>query len=246
MSARCTPLPSSPFVWEVRGDGGTVRRFVEAAGYRTDAELGGNCWAVQADGKLAEQAGRDWGNPGFPQTDRHPVVCVSWNDAKAYVQWLSNQGGGRYRLPSESQWEYAARAGESGPYSFGDSEGSVCDFANVYDGTAEQQSNRDYSFVAPCDDGAVYTAPVGGYQPNGFGLHDMHGNVFEWTEDCYHDTYAGAPSDGAAWTAGDCAHRMYRGGSWNLRWGNVRSSSMRFWGSTDRWADVGFRLLQDR
>ena len=103
---------------------GQFRQFVDAAGYRTDAERGGNCWTVQADGQWAEQAGRDWRNPGFPQTDRHPVVCVGWKDAQAYAQWLSRQGGGRYRLPSESEWEYAARAGGRGRYSFGDSEAS--------------------------------------------------------------------------------------------------------------------------
>ena len=209
---------------------GQFRRFVEAAGYRTDAERGGNCWAVQADGQWAEQTGRDWRNPGFPQTDRHPVVCVSWNDAEAYVQWLSRQGVGRYRLPSESEWEYAARAGGSGRYSFGDSEAMLCDYGNVADRTAEQHLTA--GLWRSCDDGALYTAPVGGYRPNGFGLHDMHGNVWEWTEDCYHDSYAGAPSDGAAWTAGDCAQRVNRGGSWYHEPRNVRSSYR--YGSLDR------------
>ena len=121
---------------------GQFRRFVDAAGYRTDAERGGNCWTVQADGEAAEQAGLDWRNPGFSQSDRHPVVCVSWNDARAYAQWLSRQGGGRYRLPSESEWEYAARAGGRGRYSFGDSEALLCQYGNVADHTAQQRFNN--------------------------------------------------------------------------------------------------------
>ena len=224
---------------------GQFRRFVEAAGYRTDAERAGTCWAVQADGQSAEQARRDWRNPGFPQTDRNPVVCVSWNDAEAYVQWLSRQGSGRYRLPSESEWEYAARAGGSGRYSFGDSEGMLCQYGNVADRTAQGQFSR-WGLAASCDDGALYTAPVGGYRPNGFGLHDLQGNVGEWTEDCYHDSYASAPSDGAAWTAGDCARRVPRGGSWNNQPRNVRSSSRHGTAADPRSTVLGFRLLQDR
>jgi len=202
--------------------GGQFRQFVQAAGYRTDAERGKGCVTRETDGQWAYQAGRDWRNPGFPQTDRHPVVCVSWNDAQAYVEWLSRQGVGRYRLPSESEWEYAARAGSSARYSFGDSEEMLCAYGNVADRAARQRFN-DWT-VASCDDGALYTAPVGVYRANVFGLHDTHGNVWEWTEDCYHDSYAGAPSDGAAWTTDDCARRVNRGGSWNLDPRLLRSS----------------------
>jgi formylglycine-generating enzyme required for sulfatase activity len=223
---------------------GQFRRFVEGAGYRTDAERGGNCWAVQADSQWAEQAGRDWRNPGFPQTDRHPVMCVSWNDAEAYVQWLSRQGVGRYRLPSESEWEYAARAGGSKRHSFGDGEGMLCQYGNIADRTAQQRF-KNWIF-ASCDDGALYTAPVGGYRPNRFGLHDMQGNVWEWAADCYHDSHAGAPSDGAAWTAGDCADRVFRGGSWDGAPWDVRASYRSGLTSVTRNAVVGFRLLQDR
>jgi formylglycine-generating enzyme required for sulfatase activity len=92
----------------------------------------------------------------------------------------------------------------------------------------------------------LYTAPVGGYRPNGFGLQDMHGNVSELTEDCYHDSYAGAPSDGAAWTAGDCARRVYRGGSWHYPPGAVRSSNRDRGSASTRLDTLGFRLIQDR
>ncbi|MGH8581487.1 MAG: formylglycine-generating enzyme family protein [Gammaproteobacteria bacterium] len=208
---------------------GQFRRFVEAAGYRTDAGRGGGC---------------DWKDPGFPQTERHPVVCVSWNDAQAYVHWLSRQGGGRYRLPSESEWEYAARAGGSGRYSFGDNEGMLCDYGNVADRTFQLRLINQS--LAPCDDGVLYSAPVGGYRPNRFGLYDMHGNVSEWTEDCYHKSYAGAPSDEAAWTAGDCVGRVVRGGSWDLLPWFVRSASRMWFAPDSRYNYLGFRLAQDR
>lgn len=116
-------------------------------------------------------------------------------------------------MPSESEWEYATRAGSNARYSFGDSEEMLCAYGNVADRTARQRFSN--WMVASCDDGALYTAPVGGYRANRFGLHDTHGNVREWTEDCYHHSYAEAPSDGVAWTTGDCAQRVFRGGSWD-------------------------------
>ena len=234
---------------------GHFRRFVEAAGYRTDAERGGSCWAPRADGYWVRQA-KDWHNPGFAQTERNPVICVSWNDAKAYVQWLSQRGVGRYRLPSESEWEYAARAGGSGRYSFGDSEGMLCQYGNIADRTAKPQFSS-WDWAASCDDGALYAAPVGGYRPNGFGLHDMHGNVEELTEDCYHDSYAGAPSDGAAWTAGDCEFssatpwsaasraRVGRGSSWGSAPARSSSRPSRY-AADNRYASLGFRIIQDQ
>jgi formylglycine-generating enzyme required for sulfatase activity len=223
---------------------GQFKRFVEATGYRTEAERDGICLTMQAGGKWGAQAGRDWRNPGFPQTDRDPVVCVSWNDAKAYVQGLSRQAGGRYRLPSESEWEYAVRAGSSARYGFGDSEAMLCSYGNVTDRAFQRQFSN--ATVAPCDDGAFYTAPVGSYRPNGFGLHDMHGNVWEWTEDCYNPSYAGAPSDGAAWTVGDCARRVLRGGSWFAPPAVVRSAYRDGLAPESRIDYFGFRLAQDQ
>lgn len=222
---------------------GQFRRFVDAAGYQTDAERAGSCYAIGRF-SLPENSGRNWKNPGFQQTDRHPVVCVTWNDVKVYVQWLSRQGIGHYRLPSESEWEYAARAGGSGRYSFGDRKATLCDYGNVADRAAKQ---RLASWkVAPCNDGALYTAVVGAYRPNRFGLYDMHGNVWEWTEDCWHDRYTGAPDNGAAWTTGgDCDVRVLRGGSWLDGSRGVRSSYRgRTW-SGDPFSNVSFRLVQD-
>ena len=127
-----------------------------------------------------------------------PVINVSWDDAKEYVAWLSSRTGAEYRLPSESEWEYAARAGSSTQYSWGN-------------GIGRNRANCRHD---RCGDQWEYTAPVGSFAPNGFGLFDMHGNVWEWVEDCWNRSYAGAPTDGSAWLRGDCGERVLRGGSW--------------------------------
>ncbi len=129
---------------------------------------------------------------------RRPVIMVSWDDAKAYAAWLSAETGAAYRLPSEAEWEYAARAGARTKYSWGDEVGR--NRANC-DGCGSQWDRRQ-------------TAPAGSFAPNGFGLYDMHGNVSEWVEDCWNRSYAGAPSNGGAWLSGDCGERVLRGGSW--------------------------------
>ena len=135
---------------------------------------------------------------------RHPVNRISWNDARDYVAWLSRQTGQTYRLLSEAEWEYVARAGRSTAYSWGDDIGS--NRANCGD--------HDYSEgYGACGDQWSGMAPVGSFAPNAFGVHDMHGNAGEWVEDCWHDSYAGAPSDGSAWRAGDCVYRVVRSGS---------------------------------
>lgn len=138
---------------------------------------------------------------------RRPAVNVSWNDAKQYVAWLSVQTGQTYRLLTETEWEYAARAGSQTRFHFGDSESQLCDFANSWDIEAGNPN-------APCSDGVgTQTAEVGTYLPNAFGLHDMHGNVYEWVADCWNASYAGAPSDGSAWLDGDCSKRVSRSSS---------------------------------
>ncbi len=123
--------------------------------------------------------------------DRQPVVHVSWFDAKSYIEWLSRRTGRDYRLPTEAEWEYAARAGTAGPYHTG---GRL----------APDRANY----------GGGGTVPVGSYPANAFGLHDMHGNVWEWVEDCWNPSHAGAPADGSARLSGDCNWRVLRGGSW--------------------------------
>ena len=130
--------------------------------------------------------------------ERRPVINVSWNDAQDYVEWLSAQTGAEYRLPSDAEWEYAARAGSTTTFSWGDEIGT----------------NRANCFADFCGDRWKNTAPAGSFRPNGFGLYDMHGNVWEWVADCWNDSYAGAPSDGGAWQQGNCSERVVRGGSW--------------------------------
>jgi sulfatase modifying factor 1 len=173
--------------------------------------------------------GLSWRNPGFAQTDRDPVVCVSFEDATRYVKWLSTKTGHAYRLPSESEWEYAARGGTTTPRYWTGANARACDFANVTDLAAAEAfdfDKKDESQVFPCRDGHVYTAPVGSFRPNAFGLYDMLGNVWQWVADCYKDTYEKAPADGSASEASgsQCAMRVLRGGSWNAPTSEVRSA----------------------
>lgn len=187
------------------------RAFAQATG-RGD---GGSCWVwTGSDGE--ERRGYGWRNPGFAQGDDHPVVCVSWEDAQAYARWLSQRTGHRYRLLTEAEWEYAARAGTVTRFWWGESEAEQCRHANGVDQTARAQVPGASGWtVAPCTDGFAYTAPVGRFRPNGFGLHDMAGNVWEWVEDCRRDSYAGAPLDASvAVTTGGCSERVVRGASW--------------------------------
>ena len=161
---------------------------------------------------------------------RRPVINVSWEDAKAYAAWLSEQTGKRYRLPSESEWEYAARAGTETAYSWGNEIG--VNRANC-DGSGSKWSGEQ-------------TSPVGSFAPNGFGLYDMHGNVWEWVEDRWHRNYEGAPSDGSAWTSGgDGDLRVVRGGSClYIRW--FLRAAHRYWNAPSyRDSSLGFRLVQD-
>jgi formylglycine-generating enzyme required for sulfatase activity len=151
-----------------------------------------------------KRAGASWRNPGFTQTERDPVVCVSWQDARAYVSWLnakvgrsvSTSGAGSYRLPSESEWEYAARAGTTTRFWWGDDDDRAARYAWYKDNSGGQ------------------THPVGSKPANPFGLYDIVGDVWQWTQDCYADTYANAPMDGSAAEAGDACLRSDRGGSW--------------------------------
>jgi len=164
---------------------------------------------------------------------RRPVINVSWKDAKEYVQWLSRKTGQDYRLPSEAEWEYAARAGTKTPFFTGDCIST--DQAN-YDG------NYDYDGCGAKT--GVYrgkTLPVGSLASNAWGLYDVLGNVWEWTEDCWNDSYEGAPSDGSAWTDGDCSRRVLRGGSWGNYPDVVRSADRNRNDTVLRNDFIGFR-----
>jgi formylglycine-generating enzyme required for sulfatase activity len=189
------------------------------------------------------RAENNWENPGFVQTGSHPVTCTSWNDAKAYVAWLSAKTGQRYRLPSASEWEYAARAGGAAAQPWGAEGSGACANANV----ADQSAAHRYPgwAVFACNDGFVQTSPVGSFKANSFGLNDMLGNVFQWTEDCWNADYKGAPIDGAARMDGDCAERELRGGSWFSTPNFVRANYRNHFGVDYRTSTVGIRLARD-
>jgi formylglycine-generating enzyme required for sulfatase activity len=165
-----------------------------------------------------------------------PVANVSWNDAQSYITWINGRvGGQRYRLLSEAEWEYAARAGTSTAYPWG---------ASASHERANYGADACCSGLASETDRWVNASPVGSFAPNDFGLYDMHGNVWEWTQDCWNANYNGAPANGAAWTAGDCAIRGGRGGSWIGHPTGLRSANRSGASPTDRLNYVGFRLAR--
>ena len=183
----------------------------------TNYDVGSSCYGWSSKGYQPE-TGRTVLNPGFAQTGSHPAVCISWDDAQAYVKWLAAKTGAPYRLLTEAEWEYAAR-GQTQPgtyprYFFGDSEADFCKYGNGGDQTI-LRNHMWYPWKPfPCNDGYAYTSPAGSFEPNAFGLFDMHGNAYQLVEDCYHGSYFGAPSDGGAWTGGACDKRVGRGASW--------------------------------
>jgi sulfatase modifying factor 1 len=195
------------------------------------------------DGDWKHRSDNSWKNPGFSQTGTHPVTCVSWNDAKAYAGWLSAKTGHPYRLPSASEWEYAARVGGEAVQPWSADGSTACATANVADTSAAQRYPGWTVFA--CSDGYVYTAPVGSFKANSFGLNDMLGNVFQWTEDCWHADYAGAPVDGSARSDGGCSEHELRGGSWFSTPAYVRANYRNHFAADYRTSSVGIRLVRD-
>ena len=216
----------------------TVRdfgKFVADTGYEQSG-----CWVYRDE--WTKLAGADWKDPGFQQDKTHPVSCISWEDAQAYVRWLSKSTNKDYRLPSASEWEYITRARSEQSRPWGESPASACLAANVADVSAEQQ----YAGwnVHPCDDGYVHTAPVKSFKPNEFGVYDALGNVFEWVEDCWNDNYRKAPADGTAWKEGECRKRVLRGGSWFSQPDFVRSAFRNRFDDDFRSSSFGFRVAR--
>ena len=213
--------------------------FVEATGHPSHG-----CRVFDPGRGWASHDDASWQRPGFGQESRHPAVCVSWEDAQTYVRWLSQETGESYRLPSEAEWEYAARGGTMTRRYWGDASSSQCEYANGADQAAAKRIDSDLSVVA-CDDGAAHTAPVGSYSANAFGLLDMLGNVWEWVEDCWHGDYKGAPRDGTAWTrGGDCGRRVVRGGSWYNDEVSLRTRARGRYRVGDRSYIAGFRVAR--
>ena len=219
---------------------GEFKRFVQATNYRTDAErTGEGCRVFDWDaGKYGYQKAINWRRAGFSQTDQHPVVCVSSNDAFAYANWLSQRTGKRYELPTEAQWEYAARAGTQGARYWGSNPDQACAYENVYDQRLDSQYPKYKEHK--CNDNAMYTSPVGRYQGNRFGLKDMLGNVSEWTCSAYEENYNGSEQRCAP--KNDARSRVLRGGSWSDSPEGVRSADRFRSTAAFRFDVVGFRL----
>jgi formylglycine-generating enzyme required for sulfatase activity len=209
----------------------------------TGRDLGNSCFTADGpNAQIAQRTDRSWKTPDFPQGEDHPVVCVSWDDAKAYAAWLSKKTGKSYRLLSEAEYEYTARAGSDSIYWWGDQASSACDYANGED--LDFKAQYPSWVVTECHDGFVYTSPVGHYRVNKFGLYDMIGNAWSWTEDCYVDSYAGTPTDGAANPSGTCAARVIRGGSWMVSSRMLRSAKRADVKPQTRSSVIGFRVAR--
>ena len=212
---------------------GEYERFARATGYK--GERGCEVWTGK---KLEMKRGRMWREPGFRQIGRDPVVCVSWKDARAYAQWLSRETDKRYRLLSEAEWEYVARAGTRAARYWGAGAAEQCRYANGADVSTE------FERKIGCNDGHPRTAPVGEYEANRFGLYDVLGNVWEWVEDCWNESYADAPRDGRVWERGNCSRRVLRSGSWDDRPGLLRSANRARRTSDYRGSYLGFRIAR--
>ncbi len=223
---------------------GEFARFIADSGH--EPRPGCRVWEP-ALSRFAEDARRSWQNPAVPATptDGHPVSCVAFADAQAYVQWLARETGERYRLPSEAEWEYAARAGSTTLRPWGDGPEDGCDHANTYDLVAEASYRLGWP-NSGCRDGFVDLAPVGGFSANAFGLHDVIGNVREWVQDCATGSYVGRPRDVRAWEwLGGCRNRVQRGGSWLTPPAGNRSASRSEAPAGERSDDAGFRIARD-
>jgi len=209
--------------------------FAEATGHRT--RLG--CWTYTQYG-WAQDETTDWRAPGFEQTESDPVVCVSREDALAFIAWASDRDGKTYRLPSEAEWHLASAANLPEP--FWGTRYDVCNFGNVPDLTSK---NKTAKAGEPCDDGALYTAPVASYQPNPNGLYDMIGNAWEWTADCWTGSYEGLPTDGSPLSDAGCQEFALRGHSWTDAPGPVRPQTRYSLSPVARQSMVSFRLAMD-
>ena len=210
---------------------GDFKKFVNATSYQTDAEKQNSCY-VYKDGSWSSQKGANWRNPNFSQNDNHPVTCVSWNDGTAYAEWLSNQVGKQYRLPTEAEWEYAARAGTETKYWWGNE--ASHEYANY-------GADSCCSPLAKGKDAWEYTSPVGSFSANNFGLYDTSGNLWEWTCSEYENRYNG--KEKACLDKNSNKSRVLRGGSWSNHPRFVRTADRYGHTPDDRYDGSGFRVV---
>ncbi|MBL8642625.1 MAG: formylglycine-generating enzyme family protein [Rhodospirillaceae bacterium] len=218
--------------------------FVKATNYAPKVKF---CRVWDQTGqRFTDVPNRTWRDTGLQTLarDDHPVTCVSWDDAQAYVKWLSEQTNKRYRLPSESEWEYAARGGQNKRRFWGDDPADGCAYANIYDLTARRAYPLSWTHVT-CADGFADLAPVASLLPNAYGLHDMIGNVWEWVGDCFTTSKIGRPKDQRAWTWDGCTDRALRGGSWMTAPDRARVAFPAGDPHDDRYVFLGFRVARD-
>ncbi|MFZ4700157.1 MAG: formylglycine-generating enzyme family protein [Candidatus Methylumidiphilus sp.] len=206
---------------------------------------------IKNDGGCADGHEVTWAQDEGWGRGKRPVINVSWQDAQCFAEWLSRKTKKAYRLPTEAEWEYAARAGTETPRPWPGELEAACRYANVFDQGSVEEVKKRYSGATwesfPCSDGYAFTAPVGKFKPNIFELHDMLGNVWEWVGDCYHDDYQNAPDDGSSWEDGTkCASgRVVRGGSWYYVPQYLRSAFRLRNASVVAYYNQGFRLARD-
>jgi formylglycine-generating enzyme required for sulfatase activity len=235
---------------------GQFRRFIEASGYVPESEAdgtGGYGYNAAYEPDRSERGdafeGRDpkygWRNPGFPQSDQHPVLNVTWNDAVALAKWLSRQEGVAYRLPTEAEWEYACRAGSRTRYHNGSKPDGLLKIANTFDGDAAENWPDWKRHATLGSDGHAFTAPVGSFSANAFGLYDMSGNAWEWVGDWYDENYYRKSPKADPPGPAEGNNKVRRGGSWHT-WPIYTRCSYRNWNSRDtRYTLVGIRLLRE-
>jgi formylglycine-generating enzyme required for sulfatase activity len=224
------------------------RRFVRDSDYKTDAERDGSSGVYdEGNGRITTGTGITWRQnyAGEDAPDNLPVVHISWNDANAYAAWLAERTGKRYRLPSEAEFEYVLRAGTTTRYWWG--AGNLTTVRGNFTGSQDRsRSRRTWTRAFPrYDDGYWGPAPVGTFPTNPFGVHDIDGNVSEWVDDCWHDSYLRAPEDGSAWVNRGCARRVVRGGSWGSAPEQVRSAFRQSSNASTRGGRIGFRVARE-
>ncbi len=223
---------------------GQFLKFVKETGYRTEAEKdgkGGDGYDAKTNSLKGWSTKYSWRDPGFDQTDDHPVVNVTWKDAVAFCDWLSQKEGKKYRLPTEAEWEYSCRAGTQSRYCTGDDSESVASVGNFADASAKRKFLHWTTIRS--DDGHVFNAPVGSFKPNGFGLYDMHGNVWEWCRDRYNESYYEfSPKHDPQGPKAGTLH-VIRGGSHRYTPGRCRSADRTKGDSAVRYNDLGFRVV---
>jgi formylglycine-generating enzyme required for sulfatase activity len=227
---------------------GQFREFVRASGYKPDSvTIGGASVYDESSGVMRDDSSATWESDyaGHRAANNLPVVNISWNDANAYVQWLSRRTGKHYRLPSEAEFEYALRGGTTTRYWWGTGT-PKSKVENLTGSLDRSPSGRRWSHAFQgYSDGYWGPAPVMTFAPNAFGLFDVDGNVSEWMGDCWHDNYVRAPVDGSAWVNPGCSSRVIRGGSWGSSPEQVDSAYRQGAEASVRSGRVGFRILRE-